>query len=91
MTEKLTTKKNDEKLGINSDPLSLEGICENAVKYVAIVIPKEKITQYYVEQVIKKGRPYYYRYWYVNENGKRKRKKEYIGNHLPKGMKLGRQ
>lgn len=88
MDDKSTNIKNSEKLGINPDPLSLDDWLEVKAKYSKKLIPNKNIYGYPVQEN-RNGRPYYYLVWYVYVNGKRKRKKKYIGTDLPKGMRIG--
>lgn len=90
MVEKLASRQKLKKLGAKDDPLAMSSLLEQARKATGKPSPQpEKApTGGYVSIEYRKGRPYYYRRFYVTIAGHRVRKKEYVGTSLPKGMRI---
>jgi hypothetical protein len=90
MAWKRGVKQKSGKLGAKSDPLATDVLLEQARKIAgkASPQPEKEPTIGCASIEFRKGRPYYYRRYYVTVNGKRVRKKEYLGKELPKGMRI---
>ena len=90
MTEKQPENEKPEKLGYNTDPLSIAGVLEAARKTEIKVYPKVNITGYPVQDT-RNGRPYFYVQWFEKDyHGIRRHKKHYLGTALPIGYAIGK-
>jgi len=89
MSENRGNRKKLKKLGPKNDPLNMEVLLEQARIITGKASPQPKMpTDGGISIEYRKGRPYYYRRYYATVGGQRKRKKEYLGVSLPKGMHL---
>lgn len=86
----MASKKKAKKLGAKTDPLSLNNYHEMVAKIKGKPVPQQpkEPTAGYAFIELRRGRPYYYRRYYVTIGGHRVRKKEYLGTTLPKGMRI---
>jgi len=86
----VASKKKAKKLGAKDDPLTLANYHELVAKIKGKPVPQppRPPTKGYAFIEYRKGRPYYYRRYYISVGNKRLRKKEYLGKNLPKGMKI---
>lgn len=90
MINKQVNNQGTQKLGINTEPLSLDDLPEIMAKVEEKLMPKTEYTGYTRQKMIK-GRPYYFLIWYVkDEKGIRRQKSLYLGTKLPKGYSLGK-
>ena len=92
MTIATKEKKTDEKLGTTDDPLNLELLIQQAQKVLEKFMKSDtqKEILYYPTQELRKGRPYYFLVWHEYVDGKRYRRKRYLGTSLPLGYSLGK-
>lgn len=93
--EKIVEKPESEKKGEKSDLLCIASLIGSARKMTEkskkIFPPVKNKTDVYVYQEDRYRRPRFYMVTIIQSNGKKTRKKKYLGQVLPKGMKLGKQ